>query len=93
MINIQHGISFASKTMFVEGHWSLINRQYLFLYNRQRIEYLLYILGSQAMKKYERDYRQLNKCQKKWSCFKEFTKSWNSLCDKSSNEYYDVDEN
>ena len=45
-------IPFARTTMFVEGHWSSLKRNYLIYHNRPRLDFLLYIIDVKMLPRF-----------------------------------------
>lgn len=70
-------VSFARTTMFVEGHWSALKRNYLIYHNRPRLDFLLYIIDVKLVPKFSAvfDLIRYGKVVPAW--YKALRKEWN----------------
>lgn len=76
--DVGSGIPFARTTMYVEGHWSLLKRNFLLYYNRPRIDFLLYIINSRLLPKFHDDLEMLKIGKKLPLWYKSFCKEWDT---------------
>lgn len=69
-------IPFVRTTMFVEGHWSTLKKNYLILHNRPRIDFLLYILDAKLLPKFIGSYYLLIDGKQHPAWYKAMVKEW-----------------
>lgn len=74
--DIVNGIPFARTTMFVEGHWYVLKRNFLLFHNRPRCDFLLFLLDTRLMLKFEDDYFKVLEGDKRPSWWVAFSKEW-----------------
>ncbi len=67
-----NGISSTRTTMVVEDHWRLLERRYLVTHNRPRGYFVIYIISSRVMPKYNADYQLYITGAKKTYWWKQF---------------------
>lgn len=74
-----HGIPLARTTMMVEAHWSLLKKHYLVLHNRPRVDFVIHLMETQLVGKYQNDYdlRRSGRALPTW--FKQYTAEWKKL--------------
>lgn len=73
-----HGyVAFARTTMFVEGHWSSLKRNYLIYHNRPRLDFLLYIIDVKLLPKYYGMFDLIRDGKIVPAWFKAMRKEWN----------------
>lgn len=49
-------VPFARTKMHVEGHWSILKLHYLLSHNRPRIDFLVFVISTKLMPKFESDF-------------------------------------
>lgn len=83
-----HGIPLARTTMMVEAHWSLLKKHYLVLHNRPRVDFVIHLMDTQLIGKYESDYelRRTGRVLPTW--FKQYTVEWKKLKETPLNNTY-----
>ncbi|RGB24882.1 hypothetical protein C1646_632596 [Rhizophagus diaphanus] len=81
-------ISVLKTTMFIEGHWKTIKRDFLYKFFRPRMDLVAFILMKQAVVHQLRKLQQIYNKREKPDWVKDFKSKWKSLSKQPiSNEY------
>ncbi|CAB4423647.1 unnamed protein product [Rhizophagus irregularis] len=81
-------ISVLKTTMFIEGHWKTIKRDFLYKFFRPRMDLVAYILMKQVVVHQLRKLQQIHNKREKPDWVKDFKSKWKSLSKQPiSNEY------
>ena len=81
-------IAFSRTTMLVEAHWSTIKRHFLSHFNRPRIDFLLFIIGTRLLPKVRQDFSKLLIGTEKPFWWWEFSRAWRSASSRPINGIY-----
>jgi hypothetical protein len=72
-------MSVLKTTMFVEGHWKVIKRDFLYKFFRPRLDLVLYILMTKVVTHQQRKLQQIKSGREKPEWVKQFKSEWKRL--------------
>src|SRR3954453_4105531 len=81
-------ISILKTTMFIEGHWKVIKRDFLYKFFRPRLDLVVYIIISKVMTHQVRKLQQILTGREKPEWIKQFKSEWKMLSTRTINEAY-----
>jgi hypothetical protein len=86
-------ISVLKTTMFVEGHWKVIKRDFLYKFFRPRLDLVLYILMTKVVVHQQRKLQQIRSGREKPEWIKQFKSEWKKLAKSPVTGTYITDTN
>jgi hypothetical protein len=86
-----NSISILKTTMFVEGHWKVIKRDFLYKFFRPRLDLVTYILVTRVVPHQKRKLQQILNGRERADWRKTFKAEWKSLIQKPVNNHYTMD--
>ncbi len=81
-------ISILKTTMFIEGHWKVIKRDFLYKFFRPRIDLVVYILMKKVVIHQQRKLQQIQIGREKLEWIKDFKSEWKNLSKRHINNMY-----
>ena len=85
-------ISVLKTTMFVEGHWKTLKRDFLYKFFRPRMDLVAYILMKQVVVHQQRKLQQIHNGREKPDWIKDFKSEWKKLSKRPITNTYITDE-
>ena len=77
--------------MFVEGHWKVIKRDFLYKFFRSRLDLVVYTLLTKVIPHQQRKLEQIQSGREKPEWIKEFKTEWKRLSTHQINNAYITD--
>jgi hypothetical protein len=84
----ENKLSILKTTMFIEGHWKVIKRDFLYKFFRPRLDLVVYIIISKVMTHQVRKLQQILTGREKPEWIKQFKSEWKMLSTRTINEAY-----
>jgi hypothetical protein len=84
-------VSILKTTMFIEGHWKVIKRDFLYKFFRPRLDLVVYILLTKVIPHQQRKLEQIQSGREKPEWIKNFKSEWKKLSTHQINNVYNTD--